>query len=241
MDNVGYVALSAQVALRRSLDVTANNVANMNTAGFKADRAVFAEALSRSGGHASPSSPSFTVDKHTWTDLSDGTVRETGARLDFAISGRGFFAVDTPDGIAYTRDGRFLLGPDGAVLTRDGMPVLDAGGGPLVLPRGSADVSVAKDGTVTVDGMPAGRIGVFDGESVQAMRKAGAGRFVSGEELEPMDSPVILQGMVEDSNVNGVAEMTRLIDVTRAYGTAEALADAADRLTRSAVERIGRA
>jgi len=242
MDNVGYVALSAQVALRRSLDVTANNVANMNTAGYKADRTVFAEALARSGSAVpTPSAPSFAVDKHSWTDFSDGAVRETGALLDFAVSGRGFFGVETPEGIAYTRDGRFLLGPDGALLTRDGLPVLDAGGGPLVLPRGAAEVSVAKDGTVSVNGNPAGRIGVFDGDGFQAMRKTGEGRFVSSVELEPMDSPVVLQGMVEDSNVNGVAEMTRLIDVTRAYGSAEAIADTADKLARSAVERIGRA
>src|SRR5690606_17728811 len=113
MDNVGYVSLSAEVSLRHSLDIVANNIANMNTVGFKADRLVFSEVVDKTAGTKTTKPVSFVQDKETWTDFSAGPLRETGSNLNVAIVGDGFLAVETDNGIQYTRDGRFQVNNDG--------------------------------------------------------------------------------------------------------------------------------
>lgn len=240
MDNAGYVSLSAQVSLRRQLDVVANNVANMNTTGFKADRMVFAEVMARAGGATAADNPSFVVDKHTWTDYSAGSLRQTNSDLDVAISGDGFFSVETEAGVAYTRDGRFGISPEGILVSANGHPVLDADGGQIAIPANSGAINIAKDGTVSAGGGAIARIGVFAAPEAQTFERIGGGLFRSQAELEPVENPSVAQGMLEDSNVNGIVAMTDLINITRAYGHADALAESADKLQRDAVAKIGR-
>jgi len=241
MDNVSYVALSAQVSLRHSLDIIANNVANMNTAGFKADRAVFAERVAKMAGENEAKGVSFVIDKHSWTDFSAGTVRQTGSDLNVAIAGDGFLAVETPAGIAYTRDGRFGISADGALVNLEGNPVLDVDGAPIQLPPNVGRISIGRDGIISADGAQVARLGVFMPAEPQNMQKLGNSSFLSDGGLEPVEQPRVMQGMLEDSNVSGIAEMTRLIGVTRAYGNADRLSSNADELKKDAISRIGRA
>lgn len=240
MDNAGYVTLSAQVSLQRQLDIVANNVANLNTVGFKADRAIFSEAVARAGTTTASDGPSFVVDKHSWTDFTAGSLRQTGSDLDVAISGEGFLSVETPEGAAYTRDGRLAISADGTLVNAAGFPVLDADGSRIALRPGTGSLAIARDGTISADGAALARLGVFAGPGAQAFEKLGGGLFKAPDELELLENPSVAQGMLEDSNVSGVMEMTELVNITRAYGHANSLAESVDRLQRDAVGRIGR-
>lgn len=240
MDNVNYVALSAEVSLRRNLDVVANNIANMNTVGFKADRMIFAEVVIKSAGNKVTSPTSFVQDKHTWTDFSAGPLRETGSNLNVAIVGDGFLAVETPNGVQYTRDGRFQINNEGLLVNLDGNPVLNIEGGQIQLPAGSNDVTINKNGVVSNNNTVVARLGVFNSDNPQAMQKVGSVGFTSNADLEPIPNAQLISGMVEDSNINSISEMTRMISITRAYEQANNLSDTTDGLRKDAVARLGR-
>jgi len=241
MDNVGYVGLSAQVALRRQLDVVANNVANMNTTGFKGDRMLFAESLQKLGTRPEDRA-SFVIDKGTYRDFTAGALTATGSKLDAAIDGDGFFRVQTPEGQMYTRDGRFSRDPEGRLVTASGHRVLDDGGGEIVIPQEAGNVDIGLDGSVTVDGAFVGRIGVARFAQPQLLEAKGDLLYAAGngQAALPAENPRVVQGMVEGSNVQAVVEMTRMIDVNRAYAQADQLADQGDRLQRDSASRIGR-
>jgi flagellar basal-body rod protein FlgF len=240
MDNVSYVSLSAEVSLRRSLDVVANNIANMNTVGFKADRMIFAEVVNKTAGDKSTAPTSFVQDKHTWTDFSAGPLRETGSNLNVAIIGDGFLGVDTPNGVQYTRDGRFLINNEGLLVNLDGNPVLNMDGGQIQLPAGSNDVTINKNGVLSNNNAVVARLGIFSSDNPQAMQKVGSVGFTSNADLEPIQNAQIISGMVEDSNINSISEMTRMISITRAYEQANNFSETADGLRKDAVARIGR-
>lgn len=240
MDNVGYVSLSAQVALRKNLDVVANNVANMNTTGFKSDRLIFSEFVAKNAGSLESKPVSFVQDKETWTDFSEGPVRQTDNPLNVALVGSGFLAVETPNGISYTRDGRMLVSNDGTLVNTDGDPVLDADAAPIMLPNGANNVSIGKDGMISNNGAAVARLGVFANDGPNGMNKLGNSAFQSAAELEPAERPQVLQGMLEDSNVNGISEMTNLINITRTYNHANSISESADELRKLTISKLGR-
>lgn len=241
MDNVGYVGLSAQVALRRQLDVIANNVANMNTVGFKGSRSVFAEAL-RKFGPSTRDEVSFVIDKGTYIDFSAGPLNATGSSLDAAIDGEGFFRVQTPEGQFYTRDGRFARDPEGRLVTVTGHRVLDDGGAEIMIPPNARDIDIGLDGGISVDGVFVARIGVYRFEEPHRLTQRGDLLFApaDGQAAIPVDGPRIVQGMVEGSNVQSVVEIARLIEVTRAYERSEQAISQADALMKDSATRIGR-
>jgi flagellar basal body rod protein FlgG len=153
MDNTLLVGLSRQVALARELDVVANNIANMNTAGFKADGSIFEEFLSPTAQASSPimadRKVSFVQDRGTWHDLSAGAFERTGNPLDVAIDGKGFLVVNTPRGERYTRNGSLQIGPTGTLVTSDGFEVAGESG-PITLQRTDRNISISAEGTVSV-------------------------------------------------------------------------------------------
>lgn len=240
MDNVGYVSLSAEVAVRRSLDVVANNIANMNTVGYKADRMIFAEVVNQTAGSKNTSPTSFVQDKHTWTDFSSGTLRPTGSNLNVAIAGEGFLGVETENGIQYTRDGRFLINNEGTLVNLEGNPVLNMDGGQIQIPAGAGDISIAKNGMISNNGVAVARLGVFSSENPQTMTKISGVGFKSEVDLEPNLNAQVLSGMLEDSNINSISEMTRMISISKAYDEANNLGETADGLRKEAVSRLGR-
>jgi len=241
MDNVRYVGLSAQVALRRHLDVVASNVANMNTAGFKGDRMLFAESLQRVGA-AAGDRVSFVIDKGTYRDFSAGPLNASGNNLDAAIDGEGFFRIQAPEGQFYTRDGRFSRDPEGRLVTVSGHRVLDDGGGEIVIPQEATNVDIGLDGGVTVDGAFLARIGVVRFDQPQLLEARGDGLYAAAAGQAPVDAdnPRVVQGMVEGSNVQSVVEMTRMIEINRAYAQAEQAASQAHELQKDSAARLGR-
>ncbi|NQY97702.1 MAG: flagellar hook-basal body complex protein [Henriciella sp.] len=213
MSNSIYATISRQDGLLKELQVVANNIANANTTGYKTDRAVFAEYLVNTGTDT-PSLSMGALAGHNF-DLTQGTVKFTGGQFDVAIQGEGFFALQTPAGERLTRAGSFQVSAEGELITPDGASVLDAGNTPIQIPPEAANISIAGDGTITVDGELLGQIGVFRANG-QLQRDTDT-RFIAGEGTEPIENASVLQGALEASNVSPVLEMARMIEVQRAY------------------------
>lgn len=243
MDTTGYLPLSTARALQRGLDVTSNNLANANTAGFRADRMVFESMIDRS---ASPFEPvAYSFDRLTYSDLAQGGLQTTGNPLDIAVQGDGWFGFETPDGrVALGRSGQFVVDAEGMLRMAAGHPVLDAGGGPIQLPLESGTPEIARDGTISLeDGQIIGQIGVFDAPDIATWERLADGMFVPREgaptPLEAAAAPVVVQGAIEQSNVNPISEMVRMIQIQRSYDQAMAMASNHNDLRQNTLSRLG--
>lgn len=246
VENALYVALSQQMALRRMLDVAANNVANMNTVSFRAERPVFDDFVNRAGRGADPTA--FVIDRATYSDLREGSLTTTGNPLDIAIRGDAWLQVETPAGLRYTRDGRLGRSAEGDLVTVDGLPVLDEGGNRITVPEDVGPLTITADGTLsyTVEGggqeiqfVELGRLGLYALPGAEGLQRGGDGLVsATGQPLPAMDVTIV-QGAVEGSNVQPIVEMVRLIDLTRAYGQANKLTEAENDRQRGAINKIG--
>jgi flagellar basal-body rod protein FlgF len=232
MESPWLIAISRQAALQRQMDAVANNIANMNTPAYKSEHIMFSEYLVRPQRNVPLS---FVEDKGMVRDLSEGPLTKTGNPFDVALSGDGYFIVNTGNGQRYTRSGRFQLDADGQIVNRLGQPVVSEGGQPIVIPPGTRDVSIAPDGTVSADTAVVGSIGVVRFNDQRAMKREGNNLYSTNETGTPDDRTRILQGMLEESNVNPVEEMTKMIEVHRAYASNQrVLQDEHDRIRRAA-------
>mgnify|MGYP003870546405 FL=1 len=235
LDTTSYVALSRQIALQRALQVVANNVANLGTTGFKAQSVLFETVLERAG---EPRTVAFVQDVATVRDPSPGPILPTGGPLDLAIRGPGYFTVLTPAGERYTRAGQFLRDAQGELVTPDGHPLLDEGGRPIVLPPEETAPTIAADGTIAGRRGILGRIGLVSFPAPERLRPEGGGLLASDEPPIPGAPGGIVQGALEGSNVQGVLEITRLIEITRAFEGTQRMIETHHELTRRAVERL---
>ena len=246
MENPSYIALSQQMALQRQMDAIATNIANVSTPGYKAERTMFAELLAGKApypGTTGGSRPglSFVNEVGMLRDTSDGSMTQTGNALDLAISGPGYFAVETPAGTRYTRAGAFRLNQDGRIVTADGYALLDQQNRPISIRPGETRIEISAKGAVTTESGEVGRIQVAQFENEQAMRKIGAGLYETDQDPAPADaSAEIRQGMIEASNVKAVSELTTMMDVLRRYQSAQKIVDTDQDLERRAIERLSR-
>jgi flagellar basal-body rod protein FlgF/flagellar basal-body rod protein FlgG len=249
MENNLLIGLSRQMALRRELDVIANNIANVNTAGYKADGNVFEEFIgrvARTDQFAAPDRrPSFVLDRATWHDLSTGPVQQTGNPLDVAIDGRAFLAVQTPRGERYTRNGALQVNAQGELVTGEGHRVL-GDNGPIAFQPGDREITISREGTISVregnnvQESQRGRLRLVGFVQPERLRKDGASLFAAPAGLAPQAEPTasVIQGAIEKSNVRAVVEMTRMVEVTRTYTTVAALLQQQGVLRRTAIERL---
>ncbi|MDJ0944138.1 MAG: flagellar basal-body rod protein FlgF [Kiloniellales bacterium] len=236
MDNPGYVALSRQVTLRRQMEMIANNLANMNTTAYRGEQLLFREFLAGRGDGRE--AVSFVRDPAQLRDLSIGPMASTGAALDVAIDGPGYFVIDTPQGPRYTRDGHFKLDPQGQVTTAAGDPVL-AGGGPVVVPIDATDIQIAADGTVSTEQGELGRLDVVTFDDEQLLQRVKGNAYDAGEATAVAAvGAEVVQGMLEASNVQGVGEMTRMIDTLRSYQAAQRLSEQEHERQRRAIQSL---
>lgn len=226
MDNAIYTMITRQSGLMREFSSVANNVANMGTTGFKAEHGVFSEYIRSIEADASGTGPtSLSMGRlaaHA-TDLSDGGLKATGGPLDMAISGEGFFQVNTPAGGRLTRAGHFMLNADRILVDPQGNPVQGVGGGEIAIPQEATDIRVAQDGTISSDGIEYGRVGVFTA-AVETLQREGNNLW-SAPQIQAVDEPMIASGFLEQSNVNPVLEMARMIEVQRHYDAGQSLMD----------------
>jgi flagellar basal-body rod protein FlgF len=237
MENAGYIGLSYQMALHRQMAVIANNIANANSTAFKAERPLFETVPVRQQGQLYE----FVQDNGIVRSLNTGRLRETGNPMDVAISGKGFFAVETPAGTRYTRNGSLRLSEDGRLVTADGHSVLDERGQPITLDPADGKPVIAEDGTVSTAQGAVGRLRVMQFENEQRMRKVSTALYASEDEPKPAPAVQIRQGMIEDSNVEPVLEMTEMIEVARSYQAAQRLIETEHERERKAIERLARA
>ncbi|NKC31691.1 flagellar basal-body rod protein FlgF [Falsiroseomonas selenitidurans] len=243
MDTPGYIVLSRLAAQRRATDVLAANIANAGTPGFKASQAIFAQELTRQPGIDAPAGGqrlAFTQDRATWRNNAAGSLQHTGNPLDLALSGEGYFAVETPRGERFTRAGHFTLSPESLVVDPDGNPVLGEGGQPLRLPPGDVRIEVKGDGTIASETGQIGRLRVVRFEDRQQLLAEGNRLFAApeGVEAQPDPAPRVVQGAVEESNVSPVAELTRLTAALREFQFAAQFIEKEGERLGSAVDRI---
>lgn len=250
-----YMAATGALAYEKQLQVLSNNLANVDTAGFKKDRGRFRQfILAEAGANEnlplqSPQlrAPEYWMEYSTYTDFSPGALKKTGNPFDLALSGPGFFCVQTPDGIMYTRRGDFALNADEVLVTQEGWPVLGRGGEiQIKLSNLSADkreFSISEDGTVTVDGSQVDRLRIVDFTQSHALEKAGHNyyRALKPNMLEELDEELeISQGFLELSNVDTVRMMTEMIEVLRGYESYQKIMRSVDDMNAKLINDVGR-
>jgi flagellar basal-body rod protein FlgF len=216
MQNGLYVALSGQVSLQRRLETIANNVANMNTAGFRADAVRFEEQVAKAGDNTL----SYVSGGANYVSRRAGPLVRTESRFDVAIQGDGWFAVNQGGKTIYTRDGRFQLSETGNLVNVNGAQVVDAGGAPIQLDPSGGPPAISGDGMITQSGRQTGAIGLFSLDSAATLTRAGSSGFTSdipGVAVLDFTKNGIVQGAFEGANVNPIEEMTKLITLTRTF------------------------
>ncbi|SNX69726.1 flagellar basal-body rod protein FlgF [Cereibacter ovatus] len=236
MDAAGYTTLTRQSGLMREMQSVANNIANLSTTGFRREGIVFAEHVRRLDGDPSLSMAHASARQ---IDLSQGGLNRTGASFDFAIQGEGFFLIDTADGQQLTRAGSFTPSPEGELVDADGNQLLDEGAAPIFVPPDARNVMLASDGTLSADGQPIGRVGLWQPVNPLDLRHQGGTRFAAEGGVEPADGATLIQGALEESNVEPVSEIARMIEVQRAYELGQTFLDREDERIRSTVRTLG--
>jgi flagellar basal-body rod protein FlgF len=236
-----YVGLSAQMALERRLTTIADNMANMNTVGFRSTEVKFDQVLSSIDNDIS-AKVSFVSQGNDYLNTETGELQQTNNPLDFAVKGDAWFALDTPGGQVLTRDGRFTMAETGELQSIRGYPVLDAGGSPIQLDRNGGTPSVGADGRIMQDGRPVASIGLFQADLTKGfLRYDNSGVLPSGGAQPVVDSrdTGVLQGFIEQSNVNAIGEMTQLISVNRNFESISSLLSSTENSFSEAIKTLG--
>lgn len=233
-----YVSLSGQVALANRLDTIARNVANLGTAGYRADEVKFESYLSNAG--KDPVAFSSTGD--TFISRATGGLRQTGNDLDVAVDGDGWLAVQTPSGNVYTRDGRMQITADGMLQSVAGNPVLDPGGAPILIDANAGRIAISRDGMISQNGQPVGAIGLFNIPADAKLTRGANSGVIPDRPAVPVVDFVgagIEQGFVEEANVNPILEMSRMIEVTRAFEQITAATSKSEQSMQDAIHKLG--
>jgi flagellar basal-body rod protein FlgF len=243
METPTYIVLSRELGLERQMAVVANNLANVNTDGFKAEGMVFSEYLIRA---EKPTKLSYTQDFASYHDLREGNMKTTGNDLDVAIQGDGYFVLETPDGPRYTRNGHFQLNAASELVNSSGFRVM-AGGAAVVINPEDGVINIAADGTISADRTQGGntpviygRLDVVDFAGNNPL-KPGNGQVFGSDEAPvavTTDKFKVQQRMLEGSNVESIREMTSMIWVQRNYQSAQKFLESEHERMRRAVNYI---
>jgi flagellar basal-body rod protein FlgF len=242
MENALLIGLSRQMSLAREMDVLANNMANVNTTGFKARSTRFAEFISPTARAESfenrDKRVSFVIDRGTPIDLSAGAIERTGNPLDAAIKGEGYFVVQTSAGPRFTRDGAFEVNAKGEMVTQRGHRVLGENG-PIVFSPGETGLRIAEDGNVLTDQGQRGKLRLVNFTSPRRLRNEGDNLLSAFETPKPAGPTTKIEtAALERSNVRPVVEMTRLIEVQRAYQSIAGIIGRTDEIRRNAIQKL---
>lgn len=238
MDSTFYISLSGQLALQRRLDTIANNVANSSTAGFRAENVTFDSVIS----NASSAPVAYAGTPEGSFALNSAAITSTGNPLDVAVRGDAFLAVSTSAGTVYTRDGRMRLSTAGDLETISGQPFLDAGGAPIQINPGNGTISISSKGEISQDGKRVATLGLFRlAPDSKLTRYEGSGLMPDrpAEPVVDFTANGVVQGHVENSNVNPMLEMTRLISISRSFEAISAMIDKADGTLNNAIRTLG--
>ena len=215
MDNGIYIALSRQNALFRDLEVSANNLANVTTSGYNAQKLIFSNYLAKDG----KARDAYANDASSYRDTSNGSVKTTDNPFDLAIQGPGYFLVETPAGTRYTKSGNFQIDSQGTLMTTQGYPVLGNDGGRITIPDNANRVVINGAGQILVDGNDVGQVGLAEFANEQQMDRVGSTLYNSKHPPIPADRARILQGAIESSNVSAISELIRVQEISRSVGS----------------------
>ncbi len=236
MENSIYLGLSKQVALKTNMDIVANNIANMNTSGFRGQNTLFEEYIS--DPRYGDDDLSFVYDYGQYQMTDSGPVERTSNPLHVALNGPGFMAVERPDGTTgYTRDGAFQKHADGTLLTAAGYPVLGQGG-PIVIPADATEIIIDETGVVSDQGGPIGALQIVEFDNVQELRASGNNLYVTDGASRPAENTEARQGFLEGSNVNSVTEMTRMIEIMRDFQSTSRMLENEHERLRGAIQTL---
>lgn len=233
-----YVAVSSQMALEKRMNTLADNVANSSTVGFRSTEVKFNQLL----GDTRPTKVSFVSEGQEFLNTNNGGLDRTGNQLDFAIKGDAWFQIDTPAGPALTRDGRFTLTETGDLVTLRGYPVLDAGGAPIRLNAQANEIKVGADGAIQQNGTPVAALGLYEANFANGFSRYDNSAVIPNAEPEPVVDRFdvgVMQGYVEESNVNPVQEMSQLIMVSRAFENITSLMRDSEGSLDEAIKTLG--
>lgn len=231
MDNGIYISLSRQMGLFREMEVVANNLANVNTTGYTGEKMMFDDYLVKGGQGPKQA---YTNDLATYRDTTQGRLEVTENALDMAVSGEGYFVIQTPLGERYTRAGNFQIDVNGVLVTDQGNPVRTVGGGQLVFEPEDTDIEIREDGLVVVNGEERGQLEVVEFANRQFLVPVGNTMFKADAAPMPAQNSRVLHGVLERSNVDPIMEMTRMLTVSRSVGSTAKLIDAQYELQRKA-------
>jgi flagellar basal-body rod protein FlgF len=237
MENTSYVGLSYQLALQQKMDSIANNVANVDTTGYKSGHVTFQEHISRPS-NAPPVSQ--VMDYGNYRNFSSGTLQQTGSPYDVALEGNGFLAVDDGTGNKYTRNGNFHKNSAGELVTSAGHIVLDAGDKPIIVPNDARDLTIDNKGVVSTDQGQIGQLKIVRFDDPQKLRPVGNSLFETEQSGTPDDQTVVIQGALEGSNVNAITEMTGMIEVMRKYQSVARLLQNDHDMQRSMIQQLSK-
>ena len=244
MENASYIALSRQVTLREQLAVTAQNVANLNTPGYKAQRPLFVEYLAepegRAGRYGEDPAVSLVIDQAVLRDTRPGPVERTGNPLDVALVGEGYLVVETPAGPRYTRNGRLSIDIDRRLVDGNGLPVLDKRDREITIPQDAGEITILDSGTITTAQGEAGQLQIVTFDREAELVPLGGNLLTTNQVPRDAVDTRVAQGMVERSNIQAAVEMTRLIEVSRAYERTGSLIKSEHDRQREAIRRLGR-
>ncbi len=237
METPLYISLARMNTLRRQMDVVANNVANISTTGFKAQRMQFVEFLERASPEERYSMP---IDLVTTRDQRAGPLVPTNNPLDIALQGEGYLVVSSLNGDRYTRSGALQIGPNRQLVDGNGLPVQGEGGQPLTIPAAAVQVTISPSGEVSTEQGPVGKIRTVRFDSDLSLEELGGGLYATDQQPRPSTELTLTQGMLEGSNVQGVVEMTQMIEILRQYQSTQRLIDSEHERMRTTNRQLPR-
>lgn len=242
MDQISITAASGMRASMQSLDLLANNIANSSTNGYKGDSEFHSLFVSEAADDPSGEPTTLPMIARHWTDFGQGLLEATNNPLDFGLSGKGFFAVQTPTGPLYTRNGSFQLAPDGTLTTKEGYPLLDRNNQPLKLTAPGQPIVVLADGTIEQNGQSVGNMQLVSFKDPSALFKAGESYFdnTAGANNVTTNGAQVYQGKIEASNVSAAQGAVRLVSVMRQFEMMQKAISISNDMGRQAIEQVAR-
>jgi flagellar basal-body rod protein FlgF len=238
MENSVYIGLSKQVVLQENMNIIANNVANINTPGYRGQNMIFTEYIE--DPRFMKEDIAMVLDYGQYQKTDPGAIKITENPLDLALVGNGFFGVQTPNGVQYTRAGNFTVDANGILRTATGMAVADDGGGEITIPGDAKEIRIDKTGVISTDQGQIAKLMVVEFANDQELDPAGNGLYRTDAAAIPSEKTAVLQGKLEGSNVQAVVEMTRMIQVSREYQAVQNMMQSEHERLRTASQRLGR-
>jgi flagellar basal-body rod protein FlgF len=238
MQSALYVGLSAQVALEKRMQTIANNVANVNTTGFRTDVVKFETVLSKAG----PNPVAFSSPGENIISREVGNVTETGNPLDVAVAGDGWLAFAGPNGTVYTRDGRLQIAANGDLQTVSGFPIIDSGGAQITIDPNGGPLSIARSGAITQDKNEIGTLGLFSIPADANLDRYGNSGVVPDRPataITDFNRDGFKQGYTEGSGANPMQQLTQLIAASRAFDSTNSLLASTDSSLQNAIRTLG--